>query len=92
MKTATSWKSGQSGNAKGRPPKGHSVTEMVKQMMDEQPELKRSLVTKIVNLAIEGDLTAIKLIWNYMDGMPTHSIGEVNNEPVEFVFRHKSEV
>ena len=57
-------------NRNGRPKKGYSITEIIKDMMDEQPDIKRALGQKIIKLALEGDLTAIKLVWNYLDGMP----------------------
>lgn len=65
------WKEGQSGNPKGRPPKGHSITETIRAMMDERPEIKKALAAKVLQMASEGDITAMKTIWNYLDGMPT---------------------
>lgn len=64
------WKPGQSGNPNGRPPKGHSITDTIRAMMDEKPEIKKALGAKILQMAVEGDITAIKTIWNYLDGMP----------------------
>lgn len=61
---------GVSGNPNGRPPKGHSITDMFKQMLDNTPEKKLELVEAIYNAAIAGDSAAQKMIWNYMDGMP----------------------
>lgn len=61
---------GKSGNPNGRPPKGHSITETIREMMDEKPEIKRALGAKILEMAMKGDITAMKTIWNYMDGMP----------------------
>lgn len=57
-------------NRRGRPPKGHSITETIRAMMDEKPEIKKMLAAKILQLAAEGDITAMKTIWNYLDGMP----------------------
>lgn len=68
------WRPGQSGNPKGRPLKGHSITDAFKQMLDSQPEEKQKLVQAILKHALEGDMTAAKLIWNYMDGMPLQKI------------------
>lgn len=68
-----SWfKPGQSGNPNGRPKKGYSISETVKQMFTEQPEKKKKLVDKIYTVAAEGgDMAAARMIWAYMDGMPT---------------------
>jgi hypothetical protein len=57
-------------NRNGRPPKGHSITETIRAMMDEKPEIKKALGAKILQMAVEGDITAIKTLWNYIDGMP----------------------
>ena len=66
----TAWKEGQSGNPNGRPPKGYSITETIKAMMDEKPEIKKALGNKILEMALKGDITAMKTLWQYMDGMP----------------------
>lgn len=66
----SAWKPGQSGNPNGRPPKGHSITETIKEMMGEKPEIRRALGTKLIELALKGDMAAIKLLMGYMDGMP----------------------
>jgi hypothetical protein len=65
------WPPGVSGNPKGRPPKGHSITETIRNMMDENPEIKKALGAKILQMAVEGDIQAIRTVWGYIDGMPT---------------------
>lgn len=60
-------------NRNGRPTKGHSITETIRAMMDEKPEIKRKLAEKIFQSALSGDVTAIKLIWSYLDGLPKAS-------------------
>jgi hypothetical protein len=65
------WQPGESGNPNGRPPKGHSITETIKSMMDEKPEIKRALGTKLIQMAIDGDIVAIKTVMAYIDGLPT---------------------
>ena len=57
-------------NPTGRPKKGHSIKETIKAMMDEKPEIKKALGQKILHMALQGDITAIKTLWNYIDGMP----------------------
>lgn len=69
-KVKTSWKPGESGNPNGRPPKGYSITEMMKEMLNEQPEIKKGIGQRIAKKALEGDPAAIKMLWQYMDGMP----------------------
>lgn len=69
-KTKTSFKPGEVHNPNGRPKKGYSITETVRAMLTERPEIKQALATKIMDAALKGDVTAQKLLWNYMDGMP----------------------
>ena len=82
-KEDTQFKSGQSGNPNGRPPKEHSITGTIRAMMDESPEIKRELGSKILDMAKKGDLTAIKTIWNYLDGMPTQQIDQKTEGTLE---------
>ena len=64
------FKPGQSGNPKGRPKKGYSITEWFRDLLKSDPEVKNKIGKAIVKKALYGDMAAIKLIWNYMDGMP----------------------
>ena len=74
-KTSTSFKPGNNANPNGRPKKGYSITEMFKSMLSEKPEVKRILVESIYQKAVkDGDTTAQKMIWNYMDGLPKQSV------------------
>ena len=74
-KSRTSYKKGQSGNLKGRPPKGHSITEWFKAMLNSNPEIKDKLGSAILDKALKGDPSAQKLVWQYMDGLPKQDIG-----------------
>ena len=67
------WKKGQSGNPKGRPPKGYSITEWFREMLAKKPEVKEAIGKSIIKKALEGDSAAQRLVWNYMDGMPHQS-------------------
>ena len=73
-KVSTSYKPGQSGNPKGRPKKGYSITETVKSMLNAKPEIKQALANKVLEKALKGDIAAQKMIWQYMDGMPQQDI------------------
>lgn len=79
-KTQTSFKPGESGNPNGRPPKGYSITEMMKEMLSSKPEVKETLGKVIITKALEGDITAIKTVWQYMDGMPKQNVTLEGNE------------
>jgi hypothetical protein len=67
---ATQFKPGESGNPNGRPPKGYSITEWFKEMLNSKPEVKDAIGKSIMKKALEGDTTAQKMVWSYMDGMP----------------------
>ncbi len=71
---------GVSGNPNGRPPKGHSITDTIRAMMDEKPEIKRALGQKVLQMALEGDGAALRLIWSYIDGMPKQTT-ELTGDP-----------
>lgn len=71
---ANYFKPGESGNPNGRPPKGYSITEMMKEMLSSKPEVKETLGKVIITKALEGDITAIKTVWQYMDGMPQQNL------------------
>jgi len=73
-KVKTSWKPGESGNPNGRPLKGYSITETIKAMLKAKPEIKQALGNKILSKALQGDVTAIKMLWQYMDGMPAQTM------------------
>lgn len=82
---------GQSGNPKGRPQKGYSITEAFQSMFNENPEKKQEIVDAIQRKAKGGDPTALKLVWNYMDGLPPQSVklsgdkdNPITHEYIEF--------
>lgn len=65
---------GHSGNLKGRPKRGTSITETMRAMLDKSPEVKEQLAQKIIDQAKAGDMAAVKLLWNYLDGLPIQRI------------------
>jgi hypothetical protein len=79
------WQPGESGNPNGRPKKGYSISEMMKEMLGNKPDVKESIGSVIVAKAMEGDMQAIKLVWEYMDGKPKQAIvgGGEDDEPIQ---------
>ena len=73
-------KNPQNINRSGRPPKGYSITDAFKEMFTKDPETKARIVNAIRKKAEEGDATAQKLLWNYMDGMPAQSKDDPGSE------------
>lgn len=80
-------------NKDGRPPKGYSITEMMRNMLSSDPEVKQSLGKVIIAKALEGDTTAIKTVWQYMDGMPMQPIKHSGDEdnPIKLVIEDYTE-
>ena len=76
-------------NRNGRP-KGISITEMVKEALEEiEPKTdkpwKELIVKRILIKAVnDGDQQMIKAIWNYIDGMPKQKTDITSGgEPLE---------
>lgn len=102
----TPWQPGQSGNPDGRPPKGYSITEMMRERMYDidiktGKTYRELLVNKLFKLAIrKGDITAIKLIIQYLDGLPLQRtdvtssgkpVYQLSNETLAMLDRQYSE-
>lgn len=75
---------GQSGNPAGRPVGAKSLTTKVKEALAKlggakidgvEVTYEEALIKKIMHKAIvEGDPQMIKLMWNYIDGMPMQNM------------------
>jgi hypothetical protein len=70
---AVRWRPGQSGNPKGRPPKGVALTDLLRAKLDDiDPvtgrNLRELMVEKLSILALAGDLDAMKVILDRTDG------------------------
>jgi hypothetical protein len=79
-------KKGEVKNPNGRPKGALSLTNQVKEILREVGEMKDSkgkkikmtkakmLAISIITRAIKGNDNMSKLVWNYLDGMPTQDI------------------
>ncbi len=63
-----------SGNLNGRPKKPYSITTAFQKLLKAEPNAKAKIVKKVYEMALNGDVSAIKLIWSYMDGAPQQDI------------------
>jgi len=76
------WQPGQSGNPNGRPKKArcltHALTEYGKRSADatdgQKATLQELLVKTLWNLALSGDLAAIRYIFDRIDGKPIETM------------------
>lgn len=77
---------GISGNPDGRP-KGKTITEVVRAraeaMGDDGKPLKEKLADVLITMAMNGDLRALELIWNYLDGKPKQEIDIGDTSEIE---------
>lgn len=76
----TPWKPGESGNPNGRPKKGQAVTDILRETVDKQ-----SLVEKLLELAQEGDLAALKYCIDRLDGKPVETVNQTVRNVPEYV-------
>lgn len=70
---------GVSGNPAGKPPGIRHMTTILKEALIKVSDDKGTrddveIVKTVARKAKEGDMNAIKLIWNYLDGMPPQDI------------------
>ena len=63
------WKPGQSGNPNGRPPKGQTLTDALREHID-----KDEIAALLTELAKGGDIGALKYIYDRLDGKPTETV------------------
>ena len=85
---------GVSGNPKGRPPKHDTFTSLLKEEIEKQcPDdasgktWKECLVIATLKLAIKGNATALKELWDRVDGKVPLRMNEEQG-PVEIVVRY----
>lgn len=77
---------GQSGNPNGRPKKGQTMTEILSQTLEAQEHEgktgKEALALKLYALALEGDVGALKYIFERLDGKPLQAIQLPESRPI----------
>lgn len=78
----------QSLNPNGRPKGTRNLTTLVREALKEMgadgaTPLEDLLAKRVIKKAIdEGDMQAIKLIWNYIDGMPEQKLVGDTDQPI----------
>jgi len=84
---ATQFKKGESGNPDGRPKKEESLTDLMREFLRKIPEgekktYKELFIRKCFSIAMKGDIAAMKMIWNYLEGMPLQKFGGDKDNPL----------
>ncbi len=71
-------KTGAAANPNGRPKKAWTMRGLIEQALEEEQETgvpkKLGIARKLAQLALEGDIVAIKEVNNRIDGMPQQDI------------------
>ena len=70
-------------NKNGAPKKEESISGLVKELLHNKPigqekTYRELFAMRVMKLALEGDMTAIKEIWNRMEGVQTSVNSQVN--------------
>lgn len=84
-KKDTKFKKGKSGNPKGRPKKENSLTDILRSKMDDKTEITikgkkcilpvgEAIAEKLIQKTLNGNLKAIELIVNRLEGKPLQAI------------------
>ena len=89
------WKKGESGNPNGRPKKGLAWADVLREIADEEVKGKDEKMTKmdaiarmVFKKAFEGDLGAINILMDRIDGKPRQII-EANMKQVNVLIDGK---
>lgn len=79
------FKKGQSGNPKGRPKGTFSLTTELKKQLAENPSAKEAIIERVLDMAVDGDLDAVKMVWERTDGRPKQEVAAtvVTHTPVD---------
>ena len=82
-KEDTQFKPGQSGNPKGRPLKEYCLTDILREQGNSEDiettdgkkiSRKAAIAQKLWEMAMDGDVTAMKYVYDRIDGKPRESI------------------
>jgi hypothetical protein len=63
------WQPGESGNPNGRPPAEETMTGVLRSRVNKQ-----EIADKLIALANEGNVAALKYVYDRLDGMPRQSV------------------
>ena len=85
----TTWRKGQSGNLNGAPKKGESFSSVLRMKLDEIPDgsritLREMMAARLVKMAVEGDLGAIREAASRDEGTPLQR-NDITSGSQEFV-------
>ena len=90
------WKPGTSGNPGGRP-KDSKFAELIREIGEQQEQGSTKferLVNKVYDLALKGDMAAVRWIADRIEGRPRQSIAlePFNDKPIRVFDRDSKEL
>jgi len=74
------WQRGSSGNPRGRPPSERALSTILRRLLrapapgQEGMSAREALCLQLLTRALEGDMTAIRLVLEYTDGKPAQRV------------------
>jgi hypothetical protein len=85
-------KKGYTGNPNGRPKKGTALTDLLRLKMEKPisdfpgaPTVKDVITTKLIEMANNGDIAAMKYLMDRVDGTPTQIVEQDINAEVGII-------
>ena len=86
---------GKSGNPDGRPPKGSAVADVLNDLLTREVlntsrnkvQVIEAICEKLIDLAMEGDLKAINILLDRVDGKPRQQVAIEQSSPEPLVIR-----
>lgn len=85
------WKKGQSGNLKGRPNKPPLINPEIEKALREMDPSGRmvleAIAERLVQMARDGDLSAIKVLLERVDGPPSQRVEVTGETPILFTVK-----
>jgi hypothetical protein len=86
------WNPGQSGNPAGRPKKGESLAEALRVKLAEDEGRRLDLIAeKLIGMAQGGNIAAIKLIFERVDGAIPKAIEDGGPVEIKVTFEDEEE-
>ena len=83
-------------NKKGRPRTGQALTDIMREVLEEELPSgklrKEALVRKVLELAYEGNESMIRMAWGYLEGMPTQRQEVTIPLPIEIITSNKKDI
>jgi hypothetical protein len=67
-------------NRNGRPKKGLALTDLMRQIFEENESIPKSIVAKLLQMAASGDIAAIREVLDRIEGKPIQPNAEITED------------